>query len=102
VFFLPTRGETFGMVVIEAMAAGVPVVVSDVGGIPEIVTSRDIGRTVSPLTPEAYANAIGELLQMGEGMKALGERGRQSLAGRFDLASMGATLEAAYRQMRPR
>ena len=99
VFFLPTRAETFGIVVIEAMAAGVPVVVSGVGGILEIVTSREIGRTVSALTSEAYANAIEELLQMGDGLKALGERGRQSLSGRFDLAKMGATLGAVYEEL---
>jgi glycosyltransferase involved in cell wall biosynthesis len=99
VFFLPTRAEPFGMVVIEAMAAGVPVVVSGVGGIVEIVTSRDIGRTVRPLSSEAYAAAIDELLQMGDGRKALGERGRQSLSGRFDLAKMGVTLGAVYEEL---
>ena len=97
IFFLPTRAETFGVVVIEAMAAGVPVVVSHVGGIPEIVTGADIGRTVRALTPDAYARAIEDLLQMGDELKALGERGRQSLVGRFDLAKMGATLGAAYK-----
>ena len=97
VFFLPTRAEPFGMVVIEAMASGVPVVASHVGGIPEIITSRDIGRTVSPLTPEAFSGAIIELLRMEDQVRALGERGRQSLVGRFDLAKMGATLGRVYK-----
>lgn len=97
VFFLPTRAEPFGMVVIEAMASGIPVVASHVGGIPEIITSQDIGRTVSPLTPEAFSGAIIELLRMGDQVRILGERGRQSLVGRFDLAKMGATLGAAYK-----
>ena len=99
IFFLPTRAETFGMVVIEAMAAGVPVVVSHVGGIPEIVTGADVGRTVRDLDPDAYATAIEELLQMGDALKALGERGRESLAGRFDIAHVGATLGAVYKQL---
>ena len=97
VFFLPTRAEPFGMVVIEAMASGIPVVASHVGGIPEIITSHDIGRTVSPLTPEAFSGAIVELLRMEDQVRALGERGRQSLVGRFDLAKMGATLGTVYR-----
>jgi len=99
VFFLPARAEPFGMVLIEAMASGVPVVASHVGGIPEIITSQDIGRTVSPLTPEAFSGAIIELLRTGDQVKALGDRGRQSLVGRFDLAKMGATLGAVYKRL---
>ena len=44
-FFLPTRHEPFGIVVVEAMAAGLPAVVSRLGGIPEIVVSPEIGRS---------------------------------------------------------
>lgn len=99
IFFLPTRSEPFGMVVIEAMAAGVPVVTSHVGGIPEIITDPAIGRTVAPQTAEAFAQAITELVAMGDGRRTIGERGRRSLAGRFDLASMGATLERTYGDM---
>lgn len=99
VFLLATRGETFGMVVIEAMAAGVPVVASAVGGVPEIITGRDIGRTVSSLTPDAFAAAVNELLDLGAERKALGERGRASLPGRFDLAHMGQMLTKTYTEM---
>lgn len=100
IFFLPTRAEPFGMVIIEAMAAGVPVVASHVGGIPEIITSDEIGRTVRELTPNAYASAINELVEMGDShRRKLGERGRTSLAGRFDLASMGKTLKSSYQQL---
>lgn len=100
VFFLPTRAEPFGMVIIEAMAAGVPVVASHVGGIPEIVSDREIGRTVRELTPAAYARAIRELVEMGDiGRRDLGERGRLSLAGRFDLSSMGNALKAVYQKL---
>lgn len=99
VFFLPTRAEPFGMVVIEAMASGIPVVASHVGGIPEIITSPAIGRTVSPLTAEAFSEAIVELLQMEDGLRAIGKRGRQSLEGRFDLAKMGSVLGAAYSEL---
>lgn len=99
VFLLATRAETFGIVVIEAMAAGVPVVASSVGGVPEIITGHDIGRKVGSLTPDAFATAVDELLHMGAKRKELGERGRASLPGRFDLAHMGQTLSKVYDEM---
>lgn len=100
IFFLPTRAEPFGMVIIEAMAAGVPVVATHVGGIPEIITSSEIGRTVRELAPEAYASAINDLVEMGDShRRRLGEQGRTSLAGRFDLASMRDTLQPIYQQL---
>jgi len=99
IFCLPTRAEPFGMVVIEAMAAGVPVVVSRVGGIPEIVSSPDLGRTVEPLTVDAFAAAIGEVVRMGAARKELGERGRQSLRGRFDLERLRFVLTSTYESL---
>lgn len=94
-FCFPTRAEPFGMVVTEAMAAGVPVVASSVGGIPEILTTPDIGVLVSPYTVEAFAGAVGTLLDAG-GLRELGARGRESLIGRFDSDSMGRRLSAIY------
>ena len=96
IFFLPTRAEPFGIVIIEAMAAGVPVVASRVGGIPEIIKSDDNGRIVDPILPEAFAAAISEILQMPDGGRGLGERGRRSLSGRFDRPTTCARLEAIY------
>lgn len=97
VFFLPTRAEPFGMVIIEAMAAGVPVVASHVGGIPEIITGREIGRSVRDMGPRAFAQEVAGLVEMpAEERKRLGARGLASLKGRFDLASMGRTLSSVY------
>lgn len=58
VFFLPTRKETFGLVVGEALAAGVPVITSNVGGIPEIIQDNAIGYMSETEDPEAYAREI--------------------------------------------
>jgi glycosyltransferase involved in cell wall biosynthesis len=56
VFALPTRSEPFGKVVIEAMAAGCPVVTTHVGGIPEIVTGPELGTLIAPVYPASLAS----------------------------------------------
>jgi len=95
-FFLPARAEPFGIVIIEAMAAGLPVIASKVGGIPEIISSPDIGRLVDPPTAEAFAAAIREILALPDRGKAMGATARFSLAGRFDKATGGERLKKIY------
>ncbi len=96
IFVLPTRAEPFGLVVIEAMGAGLPVVVSKVGGIPEIVSSPEIGRLVDPLVPEAFAAEIAELLALPDLGRSIGERSRQSVISRFDIKTAGRKLGGIY------
>ena len=55
---LPSRYETFGIVLIEAMACGIPVIATKVGAIPEIVASDEVGILVKPNSPEALAEGI--------------------------------------------
>lgn len=55
---LPSRYETFGIVLIEAMSCGLPVISTKVGSIPEIVTSEEIGVLVEPDSPESLAKGI--------------------------------------------
>ena len=95
-FLFPTRAEPFGIVVIEAMAAGLPVIASKVGGIPEILSSPEVGRLVEPLTPEAFAGAAREILALPDRGKSMGARARLSLTGRFDMATAGERLKRIY------
>ena len=60
---LPSRFEPFGIVLLEAMAAGLPVIASRVGGIPEIVAEGETGLLVEPDNPEALAEALRLLCQ---------------------------------------
>ena len=59
---LPTREDNCPMVVLEAMAAGVPVVASHVGGVPDLIQPEITGLFCDPLHPESFASGIGRLL----------------------------------------
>ncbi|HQG82467.1 MAG TPA: glycosyltransferase [Caldisericia bacterium] len=62
VFVLPSRWEGFGLVLLEAISVGVPVVATKVGGIPEIIEDGKDGILVEPENPEGLANTILRLL----------------------------------------
>jgi glycosyltransferase involved in cell wall biosynthesis len=57
-FVAPSREESFGLAALEAIAAGVPLVASDVGGLSEILAGTDLGDLVAPGDPEALAEVI--------------------------------------------
>ena len=63
VCILPSVSEPFGIVILEAMAAGIPVVASSVGGITDIVTNKKNGLLVPPRNSEKLAQAILEILE---------------------------------------
>lgn len=69
--------EGFGIAIIEAMAVGLPVVATNVGGIPEIVINGVNGILVSPENPQALADAIKDLIDNPDKRKRLAEKARQ-------------------------
>ncbi len=60
---VPSHREGFGLVALESLACGTPVVASDVGGLPEVVRHGVTGRLVAPADPEALADALLQMLQ---------------------------------------
>ena len=80
---VPSTYEGMPLVILEAMAAGLPVVASRVSGIPEVVVDGETGWLVPPEDPEALATALAELLaDPGEGHRR-GTAGRQRVAESF-------------------
>jgi glycosyltransferase involved in cell wall biosynthesis len=77
IFVLPTIGETYGLVICEAMASGLPVVATNVGAIPEIVEDGVSGVLVPPNSPSALADSLQRLVRQPEQRRSMGERGLQ-------------------------
>jgi glycosyltransferase involved in cell wall biosynthesis len=76
VFVLPSLNEGQGRVLVTAMALGVPIVATSVGGVPEVVENDRQGVLVPPEDSQALAQAVARLLRDGEYARALGAAGR--------------------------
>jgi glycosyltransferase involved in cell wall biosynthesis len=93
---LASHAEGLPNAVLEAMAAGLPVIATSVGGVPEIVTDGVTGLLVPPHAPDALAAAIAALVA-DPGLRARLGRAARRTAERFDVAACAARHEAVYR-----
>jgi starch synthase len=115
-FVCPSVYEPFGIVNLEAMACGAPVVASSVGGIPEIVVEGETGSLVpfegdgtpknEPRDPEAFARAlalrISELVSDSERARRMGEAGRERAVRHFSWSAIAARTAELYASLAPR
>ena len=96
----PTRREAFGLVIIEAMAAGKPVVASTIGGIPEIVNAVGAGGVLlDDPSPEAFAGAVMRLAAMPDRGRAIGEMARAGARRCFSREAVVPQLERIYDEL---
>ena len=96
VFVLPSLQEAFGIAALEAMAAGLPVIASRVGGLPELVEHGQTGWLVPPAHPAALADCISMLLQNPMRRHAMGVAAKLRAECHFGMQRMVAGVEAVY------
>ena len=95
-FVLPSPYEPFGLVAVEAMACGTPVLATRHGGPPEIVTPGQDGDLVDPGDTEGFGRALADLLADGEGLQRMGEQARERARAVFDWRSVAGAIREVY------
>lgn len=95
-FVLPSENEGMGRALVEAMAAGLPIVASRAGGVPEVLGEGEAGLLVEAANAPALAQAIETLLRDRALGARLGEAARKR-AHRYSVATMLREIEALYR-----
>ncbi|MFN3476458.1 MAG: glycosyltransferase [Candidatus Methylomirabilales bacterium] len=96
---LPSLEEGFPNAVLEAMAAGKPVVATRVGGVPEAVIHGETGLLVPPKDPQALADAILALLDDPPRAEEMGKAGRERVKKEFGLDRMVWEMEGLYEEL---
>ncbi|HRE90123.1 MAG TPA: glycosyltransferase, partial [Myxococcota bacterium] len=99
VFLLPSQTESFGVAALEAMACGVPVVASDVGGLPEVITDGETGYLCPVGDVQRFAERTLSLIEDPARREAMGHLARQHAATRFGMAVALDRYEAMYQRL---
>jgi len=95
-FVLPSRSEGIPLTALEAMACGLPVVATRVGGLPEVVEDGVTGLLVPPADPAALAQAILDIGRDPERGLRMGQAGRERVEQHFEIRRMVADYESLY------
>jgi glycosyltransferase involved in cell wall biosynthesis len=98
-FVLPSEYEAFGLVLLEALAQGTPVVASRVGGIPEFLEDDKAGRLVPPNDPSKLAETIVALWDDEPTRQRLGSYGRDFVVSKYSWGRVVDNLERIYREV---
>jgi len=99
IFVLSSRSEAFPYSILEAMRAGLPVVATRVGGVPEAVVEGETGFLVPPGNPSALAGRLARLITDAALRARLGQNGRQRYLQRFTFEQMFAKTFQIYRDV---
>jgi glycosyltransferase involved in cell wall biosynthesis len=95
----PSRADNLPLAILEAMAAGLPVIGTRVGGIPELVLNGETGVLVEPESPAALAAALDSLAGNPERRRELGRRGRRRVEEHFSAEAIARRTVALYEKL---
>lgn len=93
---MPSHEEPFGLVALEAMAMGKPVVATRAGGVPEFLVDGEMGFLIEPRDHQALARAILKLVNEPALAQAMGRRGRQHVEEYFTANVYGRNIVATF------
>jgi glycosyltransferase involved in cell wall biosynthesis len=96
---LPSLAEGLGIAALEAMAAGMPVIASDVGGLREIIQDGTTGFLIPPRNPASLAAKIAELARNPELRSRVGEAARAHVAKNFSIEREVSAIQSAYEKL---
>lgn len=99
VFIIPSIIEAFGLVTVEAMACGKPVIGTNVGGIPDVIVNGVNGILVRPKDPQEIAEKLITLLKNSELRRELGLRGRKIVERKFDIEKRIDRISSIYSEL---
>jgi len=99
IFVMPSTWEGFGVAAAEASAMGLPVVATNVYGIPDVVRDGETGLLVPPKDPGALARAVGRLVEDPRLRAKLGEAGRDYVARHYDWTENAQQMAAIYERL---
>ncbi len=99
IFVLPSLSECLPISVLEAMALSIPVVVTDVGGVREIIKDQEAGYIVPPTDSVALADKISLLLKDRLNARSIGLRGSQIIEEKFSIQTMLTRYQDLYKSL---
>jgi glycosyltransferase involved in cell wall biosynthesis len=99
ILVLPSLNEAVGIVLLEAQSLGIPIVASEVGGIPEMVQDKQTGVLVRPGSAAAFALAINNLLSDPERRRSMSAAGKNWVKDRFKAEDMVSKISSVYQEL---
>lgn len=95
----PSHAEGIPLALCSGMAAGIPIVATAVGGVPEIIHHNQTGVLIEPGNPEAVAAAVLKLMSDPAESRRMGENARQFILSEYSLEAAAARVEAVYEEL---